>query len=82
LAAGVNVATDPVAAYVTVPLTEVPPGPVTVKVEELIVAAFIAWLKVAVRADVTATPVAALRGVTDVTVGGTGGAAAVVNVHV
>jgi hypothetical protein len=44
-AAGVNVAVTPL--YVTVPVTAVPPGPVTVKVDPLIVAAFIASLKVA-----------------------------------
>jgi energy-converting hydrogenase Eha subunit B len=67
---GVNVATDPLAAYVTVPETAALPGPVSVKVAEVIVAAFIAWLKVAVRAVFTATPVVPLPGVTEVTVGG------------
>jgi hypothetical protein len=41
-----------------------------VKVAEVIVAAFIAWLKAAVRAVFTATPVVPLAGVTEVTVGG------------
>jgi hypothetical protein len=49
LAVGVNVATEPGATSVTVPFTATPPEVVfTVKVEELMVAAFIASLKVAV----------------------------------
>jgi hypothetical protein len=48
-----------------------------VKVEELIVAALIAWLKVAVTVVLTATLLAPLAGVTVVTVGA--GAATVVN---
>jgi hypothetical protein len=47
-----------------------PPCADTVKVAEVIVAAFIAWLKAAVRAVFTATPVVPLAGVTEVTVGG------------
>jgi hypothetical protein len=54
---------------------------VRVKVDEVIVDEVIAWLKVAVTVELTATPVAALSGVTAVTVGGTG-AAPVVKVHV
>jgi hypothetical protein len=65
---------------VTVALTAAPPCGVSVKVELVIVAAFIAVLKVAVMADVIAPPVEALVGVTAVTVGA-GAAAAVVNVH-
>jgi hypothetical protein len=44
-----------------------------VNVEELIVAAFIAWLKVAVKAVLTATPIAPVAGVMAVTVGAIGG---------
>jgi hypothetical protein len=58
----------------------VPPCGVNVNVDEVIVAAFIAALNVAVTADVIATPVEAFVGVTAVTVGA-GAAAAVVNVH-
>jgi hypothetical protein len=47
---------------------------VSVNVDVVIVEAFIGWLKVAVMGAVIATPVAALRGVTAVTVGGTGAA--------
>jgi hypothetical protein len=54
---------------------------VSVKVDEVIVDAFIAWLKVAVTAVLMATLVAPLSGETAVSVGGTG-AAAVVKVHV
>jgi hypothetical protein len=49
-----------------------PPGPVKVNVEEVIVAAFIARLKVAVRVVLTATPAAPLAGVTELTVGPVG----------
>ncbi len=45
----------------------------SVKVELLIVAAFIAWLKVAVTIEVTVTPVAPLAGVVAITVGAVGG---------
>jgi hypothetical protein len=73
---GVNVAVD--AAYVTTPVTGVVPGPVKVKVVVLIVAGFIASLKVAVTAVLGQTPFA---GVTEITVGGAHGSAAVVKVH-
>jgi hypothetical protein len=55
-AVGVNVATVPL--YATVPATAVPPGPVTVKDDEEIEAAFIGMLKVAVRVVLIGTPVA------------------------
>jgi hypothetical protein len=77
LAVGVNVATRP--EYVTVPETA-PAGPVSVKVDELIVAEFIASLKVAVSAWLIDTFVAAFTGTVAVTVGGTAGAI-VVKVH-
>jgi hypothetical protein len=55
---------------VTAPPTEVAPGPVRVKIAAVIVAGFIASSKAAVIAVLNATPVALLRGVTAVTVGG------------
>src|SRR5579863_9365314 len=55
----------------------VAPGPVTVKVVPLIVAAFMASLNVAEIVVLTATPVAPVTGTVETTVG----AAAVVNVH-
>jgi hypothetical protein len=58
---------------VTVPDTEAPPDADTVKVDALIVAAFIAVLKVAVTAELIATFVAALAGVTELTAGAVGG---------
>ena len=61
LAAGVNVATEPASTYVTAPVTATPPGPVNVKVAPLIVAGFIASLKVAVSAWLIGTLVAPLR---------------------
>jgi uncharacterized protein (AIM24 family) len=66
-AVGANVAVTPL--YVTVPATA-PPGPETVKVELEIVAAFIASLKVALRARPIGTFVAAFTGTLAVTVGG------------
>lgn len=57
----------------TVPDTAAPPCAITVNVAELIVAAFIAWLKVAVRAVFTATPVAQLESVTEATEGAVDG---------
>jgi hypothetical protein len=56
-----------------VPVTADPPCVAKVKVEEVIVDAFIAVLKVAVTAELTATPVLALGGVTAVIVGAIGG---------
>ena len=64
----------------TNPETAVLPGPVSVNVEAVIVDEFIGWLKVAVRALATITPVAPLVGTVVVTVGT--GAAAVVKLHV
>jgi hypothetical protein len=75
---GVNVAVLP--ASVTVPATGVAPGPVTVKVVPLMVAAFIASLNVAEMVVFTATAVAPFVGTVETTVGGTA-VAAVVNVH-
>ena len=62
-----NVATRP--AYVTVPVTA-PPGPVSVKVDVLIVAAAIASLKVALSAWPMGTFTALFRGAVGDTVGG------------
>jgi len=62
---------------VTVPATGVAPGPVTVNVVALIVAGFMASLKVAEMGVLTATPVAPLIGTVETTVG----AAAVVKVQ-
>lgn len=58
-----KVATDPEVAYVTAPVTATPPGPVTVKEPELMVAGLSAWLKVAVIAVVIATAVTPETGV-------------------
>jgi hypothetical protein len=55
-AVGVNVAVTPL--YTTAPATATPPGPVTVKVEAVIVAGFIAVLNVAVTVVLMRTPVA------------------------
>jgi hypothetical protein len=74
-AAGVNVAVFP--AYVTVPVTGVAPGPVKVNVAALIVAGFIASLNVAETAVLTATTVAPLAGIVEMTVA----SGAVVNVQ-
>jgi hypothetical protein len=62
---------------VTVPDTGVAPGPVKANVAAVIVAGFIASLNVAEIAVLTATSVAALVGIVEMTVGGT----AVVKVH-
>jgi hypothetical protein len=69
LAAGVKVAVLLPPKYVTVPATGVVPGPVTVKVSGVIVAAFIASLKVAEIFVLVGTPVAPLAGLVEVTVG-------------
>jgi hypothetical protein len=53
---GVNVAVMPL--YDTVPATATPPGLVSVKVEVVIVAGFIAMLNVAVTVVLLTTPVA------------------------
>ena len=65
---------------VTNPETAVLPGPVSVNVEAVIVDEFIGWLKVAVSALPTFTPVAPLMGTVVVTVGTA--AATVVKIHV
>jgi energy-converting hydrogenase Eha subunit B len=57
------------------------PGPVNVKVVVLIVAAFIAWLKVAVTTVLGQTPTAPFAGVSETTIGGTQATAAVVKLH-
>jgi hypothetical protein len=75
---GVSVAVFVEAEYATVAVTE-PPPPVRVNAEAVIVDGSIASLKVAVRAEVIATPVEFDVGVTAVTVGGV--AATVVNVQ-
>jgi hypothetical protein len=72
---GMNVAVVP--AKVTEPATGVAPGPVRVNVAVLIVAGFMASLKVAEIVVLTATPVDPLTGTVEITVG----AGAVVNVH-
>ena len=61
----------------TAPATGVTPGPVTVKVVPVIVAAFMAPLNVAVIGVVITTRVAPLAGTVETTVGG----GAVVKVH-
>ena len=68
-AVGVNVAVVPV--YVAVPDTGVPPGPVKMNVPVVIVAESIPSLKVAEIAVFTATAVAPLAGIVEMTVGGT-----------
>jgi hypothetical protein len=72
---GVNVAVVP--AKATAPATGVAPGPDKVNVAALIVAGFMASLKVAETVVLTATPVAPLTGTVEITVG----AGAVVKVH-
>src|ERR1041385_8667706 len=57
-------------SYATVPITGVTPGPTTLKLAVLIVAGSIASLKVALMAWLIATPVAALAGTVELTVGG------------
>jgi len=74
-AAGVNVAVVP--AYVTAPATGVAPGPVTVKVVPLMVAAFMTSLNVVEIAVLTATAAAPFAGTVEMTLGG----GAVVKVH-
>ena len=76
---GVKVAVEP--AKVTAPATGVVPGPVKVKVVVLMVAGFMAWLKVAVTTVLGQTPAAPFAGVSETTVGGTQAAEAVVKVH-
>jgi hypothetical protein len=80
LAAGVNVATEPAATYVTTPVTLTPPGPVTVKLMGLIVAGFIASLKAAVSARLIGTLVLPVAGTVEMTVGGVG-AGTVLKLH-
>jgi len=57
------------------------PGPVNVKVVVLIVAGFIASLKVAVTTVLGHKPTAPARGVTEITVGAAHGSLEVVKVH-
>ncbi|HXO04189.1 MAG TPA: hypothetical protein VN884_01015 [Candidatus Sulfotelmatobacter sp.] len=64
---GVNVAVVP--EYVTAPITETPPGAVTVKVEVFIVAAFIILLKVAVMTCETGMPLEPFAGTVAITAG-------------
>ena len=70
LVAGVNSATLLGASYVTAPLTGVSPGPVRVNVPFVMVAGSMASLNVALIVFVMETPVAALAGFVDRTVGG------------
>src|SRR5579859_69752 len=65
----------------TAPATATPPGPVSVKVVLLIVAGFMASLKVAATFWLMGTPIALLTGLVEITVGGVGGAGFVLNVH-
>jgi hypothetical protein len=65
---GVNVAIPVDVLYVTAPATGVAPGPLTLNVVVVMVEAFIASLHVAV---MTATPVAPLTGLVELTVGAT-----------
>ena len=65
---GVKVAVEP--AKVTAPATGVAPGPVTVKVDPLIVSGFNGSVKVTETGALTATAVAALAGSVEITVGG------------
>jgi hypothetical protein len=82
LAVGVNVAVLPMLAYVTSPATAVVPGPAKVNVIELIVAALIALLKVALTVSLSSTFIAKFAGIVETTVGFVvSGAAAVVNVQ-
>ncbi len=66
-AIGVNVAVVP--EYATVPVTEIPPGAVTAKVEVFIVPAFIALLKVAEMTCEIGTPLAPFAGTVAITAG-------------
>src|SRR5271154_1322374 len=75
IAVGLKVAVVP--EYVTAPATGVTPGPVTVKVVPVMVAGFMASLKVAEIGVLTVTAVARFAGTVETTDGG----GAVVNVH-
>src|ERR1041385_972754 len=69
-------------SYATVPVTGVTPGPVTKKLAVLIVEGSIASLKVVLMLWLIATPVAALAGSVELTVGRVvSGAAPVVKLH-
>ena len=61
-AAGAKIAVLLATLYVTCPISAVPLGPVRVKVVELIVAGFIALLKVAVTIVLIQAPLAPLSG--------------------
>ena len=66
-AVGVNVAVVP--AYVIIPATGVAPGPVSVKVEDVMVAAFMGLLNVAERRVLTGTAAVPFAGNVDTTAG-------------
>jgi hypothetical protein len=66
-ALGVNVAVRLLLLKVTFPVTAEPPCAASVKVDVVIVDAFIGALNVAVTAELTATPVARFAGVTGAT---------------
>ena len=71
LAVGVKANILLAASCVIVPATGVTPGPVTLKVEPLMVAGFIAWGKVAATTVFEQTPVDPVGGLTEL--GGEGG---------
>ena len=80
---GVNVATRVGASYETMPDTGVAPGPRSVNVAAVSVAAFIGSLNVALIGVLTGTPTAVSAGTVEVTVGAVvSGAVPVVKVHV
>ena len=58
-----------VPSYETVAATGVPPGPASVNVEEVTVAAFNALLKLAATTWLTGTPTVPFAGVTEITAG-------------
>jgi hypothetical protein len=68
-AAGAKIAVLLATLYVTCPISAVPLGPVRVKVVELIVAGFMALLKVAVTIVLIQAPLAPVSGATDTATG-------------
>jgi hypothetical protein len=79
---GVKIALLAPTAYETVPVTGVPPGPVNVKLDAVIVDGSMSSLKVTAICEFNAVFVAPAAGTLSVTVGGvTSGAAPVVKVH-
>ena len=66
---GVNVAVRPTSFNATTPATAVAEGPVTVKVDAMMVPGIISSLKVAVMKPLMGTPVAASAGDVELTVG-------------